>query len=64
MNKEQLTAALGTYLRASASAVVALYMSGVTDPKTLLNAFIAGLIGPLAKAVNPKDKAYGIGSSK
>ena len=64
MNKEQLTAALGTYLRASAAAVVALYMSGVTDPKTLLNAFIAGLIGPLAKAVNPKDKAYGIGASK
>lgn len=64
MNKEQLTSALGTYLRASAASVVALYMSGITDPKTLLNAFIAGLIGPLAKAVNPKDKAYGIGTSK
>jgi hypothetical protein len=64
MTKEQLTAALGTYLRASAASVVALYMSGITDPKTLLNAFIAGLVGPLAKAVNPKDKAYGIGASK
>jgi hypothetical protein len=63
MTKEQLTAALGTYLRASAASVVALYMSGA-DPKTLLNAFIAGLVGPLAKAVNPKDKAYGIGASK
>jgi len=64
MNKEQLISALGTYLRASAASVAALYMSGITDPKTLLNAFIAGLIGPLAKAVNPKDKAYGIGASK
>jgi hypothetical protein len=39
-------------------------MSGITDPKTLLNAFIAGLVGPLAKAVNPKDKSIGIGASK
>jgi hypothetical protein len=39
-------------------------MSGITDPKLLANAFIAGLVGPLAKAVNPKDKSYGIGASK
>jgi hypothetical protein len=53
-----------TYLRASAASVLALYMSGITDPKVLLNAFIAGLVGPLAKALNPKDKSYGIGASK
>jgi len=39
-------------------------MSGVTDPKTLLNAFIAGLLGPLAKALNPKDPSYGFGKKK
>jgi hypothetical protein len=39
-------------------------MSGITDPKTLLNAFIAGLVGPLAKAVNPKDTSIGINASK
>jgi len=55
---------LGSYLRAAASAVAALYMSGITDPKLLANAFIAGLLGPLAKAVNPKDNSYGIGASK
>ena len=60
MNQEQLKAAAATYLRASAAAVAALYMSGVTDPKTLVNAFIAGLLGPLAKALNPKDASYGI----
>jgi len=53
-----------TYLRASAASVLALYMSGITDPKVLLNAFIAGLVGPLAKALNPKDKSYGIGAPK
>lgn len=64
MNKAQLQAALGSYIRAAAASVAALYMSGVTDPKTLLNALLAGLVGPLAKAVNPKDKSYGIGASK
>jgi hypothetical protein len=64
MNTAQLQSILGTYLRASAASVAALYMSGITDPKTLLNAFIAGLVGPLAKAVNPKDKSYGIGAKK
>jgi hypothetical protein len=64
MNTKQIQAALASYLRASAAAVAALYMSGITDPKTLLNAFIAGLVGPLAKAVNPKDKSMGIGAAK
>jgi hypothetical protein len=64
MNQEQLKAAAATYLRASAAAVAALYMSGVTDPKTLVNAFIAGLLGPLAKAFNPKDSSYGFGAKK
>lgn len=64
MNTKQLQAALASYLRASAASVAALYMSGITDPKTLLNAFIAGLVGPLAKAVNPKDKSFGIGAAK
>jgi hypothetical protein len=64
MNKEQLIAAAGSYIRAALASVVALYMAGQTDPKVLANAFIAGLVGPLAKALNPKDKAYGIGASK
>jgi hypothetical protein len=64
MNQAQLKAAFATYLRAAAASAVALYMAGITDPKTLLNAFVAGLVGPLAKAVNPKDKSYGIGAGK
>lgn len=64
MNKEQLVAAAGSYIRAALASVVALAMAGQTDPAVLANAFIAGLVGPLAKALNPKDKAYGIGASK
>ena len=60
MDINTLKAAGATYLRASAASVLALYMAGITDPKTLLNAFVAGLVGPLAKALNPKDSSYGI----
>ena len=57
-------AAGATWLRASIAAVAALYMSGISDPKILANAFIAGLLGPAAKFVNPKDPSYGLGSKK
>lgn len=62
MNKKQLEAAAKSYARAAVASVVALYMSGITDPKVLANAFIAGLIGPLAKALQPSEKDYGLGS--
>jgi len=58
--KEQLQAAGLSYLRHAAACAAALYMSGVTDPKTLANAFLAGLIGPLLRALNPSDKTYGV----
>jgi hypothetical protein len=57
--KEQLLAAGLSYLRAAASCAAALYMSGITDPKTLANAFVAGLLGPLLRAMNPRDKTFG-----
>ena len=60
--KEQLKAAGLSYLRAALSCVGALYLSGITDPKTLANAFIAGLLGPLIKALSPGEKQYGLGS--
>jgi len=58
--KTQLQAACLSYLRAAVSCAAALYMSGVTDPKTLANAFIAGLIGPLLRGLNHSDKTFGI----
>jgi hypothetical protein len=60
--KEQLIAAGKSYLRSAAACVGALYLSGITDPKVLANAFIAGLIGPLLKAIQPSEKQLGVGA--
>ena len=57
----ELKSAGASWLRASIAAVAALYMSGITDPKVLVNAFAAGLLGPAAKFLNPKDASYGLG---
>jgi hypothetical protein len=60
--QEQLKAAALSYLRAALSCVGALYLSGISDPKVLVNAFLAGLIGPVLKAIAPNEKQLGIGA--
>ena len=57
----ELKSAGASWLRASIAAVAALYMSGITDPKVLVNAFAAGLLAPAAKFLNPKNPSYGLG---
>ena len=59
--KEQFKAAALSYL-AALSCVGALYLSGISDPKILANAFLAGLIGPVLKAIAPNEKQLGIGA--
>lgn len=61
--KDQALAVAQSWLRASAAGVLAMYMAGITDPKVLANAFVAGLLGPLVKALQPNEKDYGIGSN-
>jgi hypothetical protein len=61
-NKEKAIAAVQSWARASLASVVALYMSGITDWKVLANAFLAGLLGPLAKALQPNEKEFGVNS--
>lgn len=56
----QLKAAGLSYLRAAVSCVGALYLSGISDPKVLANAFIAALVAPLMKALQPSEKQYGL----
>jgi hypothetical protein len=58
--KEQMIAVAKSYLRSAASCAAALYISGITDPKILANAFIAGLVGPLLKALQPSEKQFGV----
>jgi len=58
--KDQALAVAQSWLRASAASALALYLSGITDPKVLANAFLAGLLGPLVKALQPNEKEFGI----
>jgi len=64
MNTTKLVAIATTYARAAVPAVVALYMSGVTDPKTLAYAFLSAFIAPIWKALDPKATEIGKGSKK
>ena len=59
--KSQLKAAALSYLRAAIACVAALYMSGIFDPKVLANAFLAGLVGPVLKALQPNESQFGLG---
>jgi hypothetical protein len=59
--QEQIKSIALSYGRAAVAAVAALYMAGVTDPRTLANAFIAALLGPILKAIDPKATDFGVG---
>ena len=59
--KSQLKAAALSYLRAAIACVAALYMSGISDPKVLANAFVAGLVGPVLKGLQPNESQFGLG---
>ena len=56
---EQILAALGTYGRAFLSAVLALYMTGNTNPSDLVKGGIAAVAPVILKALNPNDSSFG-----
>ena len=62
MNTVKLKAIGTTYLRAGIAASIALYMAGETDPKKLVTALLAGVVGPVLKALDPKATEFGRGS--
>lgn len=47
------------YLYAAAVSAAALYVQGETNWRTLANAALLGVLGPLVGAVNPKVTDYG-----
>jgi hypothetical protein len=59
MNTTQLKAALASYGRSVLGAVIALYASGVTDPKTLAYSLLGAIVPVAIRAINPNDKAFG-----
>ena len=60
--KDQVIAALASYARAALACVGALYMSGITDPKVLANAFIAAALAPILKGIDPTETQFGVGA--
>ncbi len=59
MNTTQLKAMLASYGRSVMGAAIALYMSGVTDPKTLAYSLIAAIAPVALRALNPNDLSFG-----
>jgi len=59
MNTKQLQAMLASYARSVLGAGIALYMSGVTDPKTLAYSLVAAVAPVALRALNPNDTAFG-----
>jgi hypothetical protein len=56
---EQTKALLASYGRSVLGAALALYMSGVTDPKTLAYSLLAAIAPVALRALNPNDLAFG-----
>lgn len=55
----KLKAMLASYGRSVLGAALALYMSGVTDPKTLAYSLLAAIAPVALRAINPNDTAFG-----
>jgi hypothetical protein len=63
MNTTKLKAIAITYVRAAVAAVIALYLAGTTDLKTLALAGVAAVAGPLLKALDSSAPEFGRGSN-
>lgn len=60
MYKEKLLAVAKSYLRAAVAAVLALYLAGQTDLKSLAMAAVAAVAGPLLKSLDQTESEFGI----
>jgi hypothetical protein len=59
MNKTMIQ----SYIRTAISAAVAVWMTGNHDWKALAAAAGSAVLGPLMRALNPNDHAFGIKNS-
>lgn len=62
MNIKKAKAVVLSYARAAVAAVLALYLAGTTDLKSLALAGIAAVAGPILKALDPSASEFGRGS--
>ena len=62
MNTKKVKAIVASYARAAVAAVLALYLAGTTDLKTLALAGVSAVAGPVLKWLDPKSADFGRGS--
>lgn len=62
MNIKKVKAVVLSYARAAVAAVLALYLAGTTDLKSLALAGVAAVAGPILKALDPSATEFGRGS--
>jgi hypothetical protein len=49
-----------SWARSFLAAILAMYMAGITDPKTLAMGGVAAVAPVLLRWLNPKDSAFGV----
>lgn len=57
---DQMKSLLASWGRSFLAAVLALYMAGITDPKTLAMAGVAAVAPVILRWLNPNDASFGI----
>jgi hypothetical protein len=57
---DQMKSLLASWGRSFFAAVLALYMAGITDPKTLAMAGVAAVAPVILRWLNPNDASFGI----
>jgi hypothetical protein len=57
---EQAKALAASWARSFFAAALALYMAGVTDPKTLAMAGVAAVAPVILRWLNPSDASFGV----
>jgi hypothetical protein len=57
---DKTKALIASWARSFMAAALALYMAGVTDPKTLAMAGIAAVAPVILRWLNPKDNSFGV----
>jgi len=58
--KQQIQQLFYSYGRSVVGAVIAVYMTGATNPTDYVKAGVAALIPPLMRWANPNDAAFGV----
>ena len=56
---KDLKALAASWARSSVAGMLAVYLTGNTNPKDLAMGLVAGVIPALARWANPKDVAFG-----